>query len=426
MRDVMRNMMRTAVKVLDGQPTRVRGQSLVELTFTFPLLVMLILGIAEIGLLANNMLTLMDVAREAARRSVSLDPRTWTPGDSRLAERLDCDTEVNRFALTFGGVPSDFRNEAGEWRAQNLSTLADPYRTGGESGEYGFFDAVACYALSILDPLVFDDTATGKDDVVVSVVSYATMNYVTDPGDPNIGPYGLHQSITGEAVINSPATPFHVTVTGRWPLENRFCNTNTDAALNDSRDPFDYLRTENLRAVLTYIPRPNPLPGQSAFILKRIPQDDTGSLPLVTDNQPNQQNELYETDPDGTPLQYKSVLNGASTASSQGVRGFTFAGKARNEAGGCYGSRFTVDNIEDALNRQVSGQASIRNLLQGRSGNGALVIVELHWQYHPFFAGRIFADFRAIFDRSITPADDPMLYVYSMFNVSAAEPTATP
>lgn len=423
----LRNFSRSLVNVLDGRPTRMRGQSLVEMTFTFPLLIILVLGIAEVGLLANNMLTLMDVAREASRRAVSLDPRTWPPGSARHGERLDCDLiqdgGTNKYALTFGGKPSVDRDQAGEWRAQNLAGLTtDAYKQGSETREFGFFDAIACYALSILDPLVFDDTATGKDDVIVSVVSYVTMDFSSS------GPYRQYEAINGVQVLSNtlpidtsqdPDAPYeyYATVTGRWPLENRFCNTNSNAAFNDYRDPFDYLRTDfNLVKVLTWEPS---FDGVTAFKLVQ-------PLPDVTNGDRGQVNEFGEKNPDGVSYQpYKFVL---SAAESQGVRGYTFSGKARNDtnAGGCYGSRWTVGSIEQLLNQQISGEAATRNLLKDKVSNGALVIVELHWQYHPFFAGRIFADFRAIFDKTITPADDPMLYVYSMFQVGAAEPTATP
>jgi hypothetical protein len=436
----MRDRIRGILKVLDGQPSRVRGQGLVELALTTPLMILLILGVTEIGFLANNMLTLMDTVREASRRAVTLDPRSWTPGAARWGERMDCDWATNKFSLTLGNAPAANRDSAGEWRGVNRlpgytksGTVVIDSNTGAtqelpDKTSYDFFDAVACYAISILSPLEFnDDETSGQDDIIVSVVSYATMDYsATGPygsGNPIAPGYGPAISTARQTLVSSdPTKAYEVTVTGRWPLENRFC-TSTPAGtgeFDDYRDPFDYNRRANLNYIITKVPQIGAAPAI------KVPP------PAVSDNGTgaNNENELYETDAVGVPFPYKSILN---MSQSQQVRGYVFTGKYRM-TNGCWGSRFTVKSVEDLLNLQVSASNTTQVNLRGKSANGAVVIVEMHWQYHPFFIGRIYGDLAGIFARERTGAteaedralNDPVLYVYSMFSVSAAEPTATP
>jgi hypothetical protein len=88
----MRHTLRKIVNVLDGKPTGARGQSLVELAITAPLLVLMILSMVEVGFVANDYLILMDVVRGAARVAVNLDPTAWDDEQTRNQQRLDCDT----------------------------------------------------------------------------------------------------------------------------------------------------------------------------------------------------------------------------------------------------------------------------------------------------------------------------------------------
>ncbi|MBX3063251.1 MAG: pilus assembly protein [Anaerolineae bacterium] len=409
----MRLTLRKVVAVLDGQPTGMKGQSLVEMAFTFPILILMILGVAEIGFLANNVLTLLDVVREASRRAVTLDPRTWNADDgvspARMGERLDCDITNNTYALTLGTVASPDRTGAGKGRNTQFGGLPG-YIPGFEpiSGEFGFFDGIACYAISIMEPMVFDDTPTGKDDIVVSAISYAMMNYSGD-----LAATGYDDSVIAPGRIALRTTnsqnAYWVTVTGRWPLENRFCRANSDASLNDERDPFDYLRTSNLLKVRTHNFVPGYLP---------VPYEED-----VTNSTPRQRNELAETDLNGNLMEpAKYVL---TDGQQQGVRGYAFTGKMRNEDNaGCYGSKWTVQAIEQKLNYDL---ATKKALLQEKFSNGGIVLVEMQWQYHPFFLGRIWNDLRGVFWRGDNLAEnDPILYVYSMFPVTSIEPTATP
>src|SRR5262245_48076241 len=84
----MRQAVKKAVNVLDGKP----GQSLVEMAFTFPLLILMVLSLVEVGFLANNYLILMDAVRAAGRSAVNLDPTAWNEAFTRNQNHMDCDT----------------------------------------------------------------------------------------------------------------------------------------------------------------------------------------------------------------------------------------------------------------------------------------------------------------------------------------------
>src|SRR5438105_1194088 len=86
-------------RILDGQPTGKHGQSLVEMALTAPILVVLILGLVEIGFLANDYMVLLDAVRAAGRAAVNLDPTgfpAWHNASNdkdgaRNQQRMDCD-----------------------------------------------------------------------------------------------------------------------------------------------------------------------------------------------------------------------------------------------------------------------------------------------------------------------------------------------
>src|SRR5258706_690373 len=88
----MRKTLRKVIRVLDGQPTGMKGQSLVEMALTFPILILMILSLTEVGFLANNYLILMDIVRSAGRAAVNLDVSKWVDQDTRNFNRMDCDS----------------------------------------------------------------------------------------------------------------------------------------------------------------------------------------------------------------------------------------------------------------------------------------------------------------------------------------------
>jgi hypothetical protein len=426
----MRQTLRKIVSVLDGQPTGVRGQSLVEMTVTFPLLILMVLSLTEIGFLANNFLILMDVVRAAGRTAVTThpDPTQWddfTPGlpQSRNVNRMDCDqpeivnglpqphdTDFHRLgnanvplnpdpllydarAIGYGSKPVN-QGEQGP-RGQHFmgasGVIPAPKYWGGAGTEaaFGFFDAVACEVTRGFAPLVFNDDsiANSKDDIVVSAVSYQLMVYdgVANAGDP--------------AAYNGAKPPFYtsgpgnhsfggkdywITVTGRYPQANRYCVTNFGQPnqAGDVRDPFNFLQNEY-----------NNQWHDDATLDKNPPGGQWGEG-------------FYDT-LTGT---YSPPL---AAGQSQGVRGFVFTGNNLNPDG-CYGSRFTVQDIEQRLNLDTNLS------LNSRIPNGGAVIVEIFWQHHPLVLGPLFEGFTG------NKMDDPVLWVWGWFPLPSVEPTQTP
>src|SRR5512136_1345466 len=69
---------RTSMKVTafsNEKSQRERGQSLVELTLFVPILILLLAGFVEIGVLINGYITTLDASRAAARYVSPLDPK---------------------------------------------------------------------------------------------------------------------------------------------------------------------------------------------------------------------------------------------------------------------------------------------------------------------------------------------------------------
>jgi hypothetical protein len=363
------------VNVLDGQPSGTRGQSMVELALTAPMLILMIIAMAEVGFAANNFLILGDVVRSAGRQAVNMSVTTWPYGEARNFQRMDCnDTTLNPpqnqpGLYTLYGNTITVTDQRAIPRGSHLSGLG--YGDSNEATK-GFFDELACAITNGMSPLAFDDGITGastvsnpnpKDDIVISVVNYRRMSLdnTLDLGGGTVG-----SLLSGSIASYGNAW---VRVTGRWPLENRYC---TSGGLGDNRDPFNY-KTADVRTDWN--------------------DNDNGD--------------------EGTGDDVTSVPDRILTpGESQGVRGYVFTGRAV-APDGCYGSTFTVQDVEARLN--IAGTT-----FNPKAANGAVVIIEIFWQHHPPVFGPIFQGFTG------NRADDPVLHVWAWFPVPNAEPTPTP
>ena len=196
----MRATIRRLLAILDGTPTGARGQSLVELTLTLPILMIMLMGLTEIGWYANNYLTLLDVVREAGRFGASRDPMEWADGQELNYSRMDCEENSSIFdKLPFENNTSHPGPDISAWPTNSAVKY-------GDKGERtaGYYDGVACSVVGNMAPLVFDDEA---DDIVVSVFSYG--------------------------VDYAPATPV-IHIVGRYPAQANECED------DDEYDPFDW------------------------------------------------------------------------------------------------------------------------------------------------------------------------------------------
>lgn len=206
----MRRSLKTLVALLDGAPTGMKGQSLVELSVTMPIFLIMLIGMVEVGWYANNYLILSDVVRSAGRFGSLRDPILWPAGEEKNYNRLDCELLENAFNKT------------------QLENVASPPTSipggfiGPESNDLGYFDGVACAAIANMAPLEFKDL---EDDIIVSVFSYARF------------PLGCD---------NDPATTAtectDIRVTGRYPIGQNECD-------DDTRDPFDFTGNNTLDVV---------------------------------------------------------------------------------------------------------------------------------------------------------------------------------
>ncbi len=172
----MRKTLKMVLAVLDGKPAGMRGQSLVELTVTFPLLLLMLMGMAEIGWFANNYLIMTDVVRSAGRAGALGNPTKWQPFEERNHERMDCDSGQNPAEPLHG--ENKYTRLPSDDPADYLSPKdVVPGATDGTEtvfGTLGYYDNIACSAIANMAPLEFDDT---KDDIIVSVFSYAVTPY---------------------------------------------------------------------------------------------------------------------------------------------------------------------------------------------------------------------------------------------------------
>jgi hypothetical protein len=357
--------------VLDGKPSGTRGQSMVELALTAPMLILMIIAMAEVGFAANNFLILGDVVRSAGRQAVNMEVTNWQYGQARNFQRMDCNDLTNEGPGNNPVLYPLYGNNitVSDQRSVERGGFLPGYSDLGEASK-GFFDELACAITNGMSPLVFDDGITGattvtnptpKDDIVISVVNYRRMSLgnTYDLGGGGLGP----ELQPPNSDISTYGNAW-VRVTGRWPLENRFCGS-------DNRDPFNY-KTASVR--LDWGPGDDGNEGAGSDVPPGYPKIETAS---------------------------------------QGVRGYVFTGRAYNASENCYGSAFTVQEVEKRLN--LSG-----GTFNPTAANGGIVIIEVFWQHHPPVFGPLFQGFTG------NRADDPVLHVWAWFPVPNAEPTPTP
>jgi hypothetical protein len=135
------------------------------------------------------------------------------------------------------------------------------------------------------------------------------------------------------------------------------------------------------------------------------------------------------TDDRKDPFSYNGNLAPQPSYPTGKVRGFILTGNMRASTSdgvvddGCYGSSFfigdgssTLDPRRDLLAILTSqGLTADSPLLKQAMLNGAMVIVEVTWTHHQLFGFP-----------PLSLLGNPTLYVWSVFPVTAAEPTPTP
>jgi hypothetical protein len=388
----MRKYLITIIRILDGAPVRSgkrqSGQSVVELALITPILIIMLVGLTEIGWFANNYLNLLDVTRAGARRATTftdqLSPLAWDNRGSYVPN-LWADTPYEMPETTDNGTDAE----------RLLARSYDPV-TGGCTQSIpnvfdtiGFYDSVVCIMLRSMPPIRITDN--GVDDIVVSAFGLARINPAeNDPADPGgsdppwLGANRPMQS--GGVPLDIP----QMVVVSRYPTNANECDVTLDSAgvaqltPLEPRDPFDF--NEN-----TQIDR-NPTASER-------PVD-----PLLNEIE-NEFNEIEGYDaPESTIAEAEKQV------------GFSWFGNNVIEDTQCIGSEWTMARIERLMNLPSftldspfgTADQSRREMMP----NQGVVVVEMFWQHRlllnlPFFTAL---------------GETPVIRIWAAFPLPTTEP----
>ena len=376
----MHSVPKKIFQILDGTPAVYgqysRGQSLVERALVTPLLIVLLMGLAEIGWFANNYLILLETTRVGARlgaiQTGNTSPLLW-PNGASLLPALQPDAPSSLIAQSYRKCPIE------------------------QKSLQRFYNTVICPMLRSMLPLDFrandpslpasPTNGNGVDDIVVSGFALQSFN----PSDPNIPAamraVGVIDTVTGLATNQQ-----QVVVVGRYPTNANEC-TNDTATDKDLRDPFNYIN---------YTGVGNTLNGWRNYIVPSGADVDINRL-------------YYE-------------LDGYDNPASERQRGFALTGqhvifstRALPAASQCYGSEWTMDRVEKLMNVtnfSLSGQAQ-------RSGipSQGLILVEMFWQHSLLLRNPVFNPvFNILNDPNNPNGGGAVISVWAAFPLPTIDP----
>lgn len=419
----MRKLLRKIIEILDGTPSvygeRQQGQSVLEMVFITPLLIILIVGVVEIGWLANNYLILQEVSKVGARRATvlpsDLGPISWDLNSSLRDAVLLPAQYTDSQSIEPGqstADPSQFarrerdrlfiRFECNESVLQAQTSLA----SGGTGGlQRSFYNELFCVMLDSFDPLSLD-RQNGIDDLIISVFAVQTLH--NDPA----GDYDFENGYTPSVDVNEHDPGYTPVVVGRYPRLANECNMRgnpdedvvADATRGGDieRDPFDYIN-DNL---LTYSSGADAVPIELAFFT------DGGWTSQGYDDGPEFQRgfSLYGNHM-VDPIE---VTNSSGTTTTYNVF--------------CYGSNWSIQDIQDQISvpefEFTAAEASDPRVGNDDTGfylpSQGVVLVEIYWQHRLLLNLPVFSPvMQALGD------DRTTLYVWSIFPVPTAEPNIT-
>jgi hypothetical protein len=392
----MRKVLRKIVEILDGTPAeygkqnRWSGQSVVELSLVTPILIVLLMGLAEIGWFTNNFLILLEVTRVGARFGTTLpsdaSPLVWNNDASRPPNTGFNDTPTNTNGTT---LVAYFRN-------------CDAVVSEANREVQGFYNVIACLMMGQMDPLVFDNT-NSIDDIVISAFSLMAVDPTTLPTTPF---YGTGQ--TPRNLMNNADTSLNtlngtignnkqVVVVGRYPTNANECTV--DFANNNKvweRDPFDYFQN-----------------AQRDFQLKDIaqPANDEDNRNYVELAGYDAASYSPYSDPSPAP------------ASRERTRGWSFAGQhgisevsdnsSPTGIKRCYGSEWSIKEIENLMNVP---SFSLLNPQRQRLPNQGMVMVEMFWKHELLLKNPVFNPVFTILGNNTT------ISVWAAFPLPVTEP----
>jgi hypothetical protein len=331
----MRRLLRKIVQILDGTPAeygkRQSGQSLIEMAFITPLLIMLVAGLMEVGWLANNYLILLEVTRVGARRGTVLvgddGVLAWNNQGSlvpRTTWEYNSSDPTNAYPAFF---PEDDEDVRKVFHDPNCSTAAE---------SLGFYNQITCNMMDSLDPLVLmrgidPNNKFNKDNPLAAHQEFY-------PDDIVVSAFALQAIQNPNDVV--PPTGVRVHVVGRYPTNANECTVAPDDTLLDpppERDPFDYIETNGRECL-----------------------DDCTKYPL----------ELIGYD--GVIKEYQ--------------RGFSWYGQHKVQRDewndtevDCLGSQWTIERVENLVNIPDFGLTADERQFLPTEG---LVLVEIYYQHN--------------------------------------------
>jgi hypothetical protein len=167
-----------------------RGQSLVELALFVPVLLFMVIGMAELGVFFSVYIDVLDSSRAAARYVSPLDPYVTRcyPFESVSFSSTSCS----------GAEYAQKAQDIKSWGAETI------YDACAKSDTLNFFYVAGCLALRNT-PKGFLDPANGFDDIIVTTVPITTSGQIVSTSSQPV----LFWSFFG----NQPTTASSVVVT---------------------------------------------------------------------------------------------------------------------------------------------------------------------------------------------------------------------
>lgn len=387
----MRKVLRKIVEILDGTPAvygkqKQRGQSVVELALVTPILIVLLMGLAEIGWFANNFIILLEVTRVGARfgttQTGETSPLSWNNDASRATG-----TGFGDYPPTIGGRSvQDYRN---------CAVIRDP----NNREVQGFYNSVACVMSQQMDPLVLD-ILNGVDDIVISAFSLQAVNPATLPGTRFL----MNGAIAGQIPrdqINSSLDPAmgnntQVIVVGRYPTNANECTVDVNGnPIVWERDPFDYFQDSGRNYQLIDTAQPDT-------------EENRNYVELAGYDAPSYQPYVLPSPPQ--PPSMRERQRGWVFYNQHGIANTVNAVSGAKQ---CFGSEWTTEEIQQLMNIPAF---SLLTAQAERLPNQGMVMVEMFWQHELLLKNPVFNPVWTIL------GDNTAISVWAAFPLPATEP----
>lgn len=412
-----RSLLSRLLMILDGHPAAFRrgeeGQSVMELALVTPLLIMLFVGIVEVGWFANHVLSLQEVTRVGARRGAGLggdlSPLNWNNDGSfpplHTQNQVWVNLWIDNWITESEGLDPVF--DTAEFNASRNRILDATlnYRDFACAGfaEYqAFYNVVFCTMLQSMSPLTLKTTGNRPfdrgtprpelDDIVVSVFSIAMINNDNPNNLAQINNPTSDLGILQEALdvrartfdfaavgVDRPAG-FRPVVIGRYPSNANECNLDADGNLlplaSQERDPFDFITNNTL---------------------DNNPDFDT-----------NFKQEFLELF--GLDVGNKEYHRGMAWRGLHRVQDPAFSSRT------CYGSEFSDQEIEDLLSLTTFSLSETQKAYLPHNG---LVMVEMFWRHDLLLQLPVSTQ---VFNFFGTDSNNIFINVWSAFPARSVEP----